>query len=58
MPINNVKTQKTIHTNYRFGISKDFPFVSQYSEFHNLTRSLMADDEPDYKVRIKNVTQS
>jgi len=52
----NYKFAHKINTNYKFGLSKDFPFSSQYTEVHSLTKTMFPENEtPQYLQRMQNV---
>lgn len=55
LPMKPYKFMTRVDTNYKFGISKDFPFPSQYTEFHTLTKTMVPGLEPEYKQRINQV---
>lgn len=55
LPVPTYKFARNINTNFKFGVSQDFPFVSQYTEFHTLTQTLLPDSEPEYVQRAKQV---
>ena len=44
-----VVASRKINTNYKFGLSKDSPFLNKYTECHALTSSLFCDREQKHK---------
>lgn len=39
------KLVKTINTNFKYGLSKDTPFETKYTEFHSLTKGILNRDK-------------
>jgi len=49
------KFAKRPNTNYKLGMSKDSPFVNEYTEYHRLTKNLFHPSlEPKIKSYAKN----
>ena len=45
-----------MNPNFRFGVSKDFPLKTPYTEFHTLTKHMFGNKQPDYIERVQKVS--
>ena len=48
------RVEKTINTNYKFGLSKDTPFENKYTELSSLTKAIL-NREKEFSEERKNV---
>ena len=55
LPSQKYKFGKIMNSNFKFGVSKEFPLQTPYTEFNTLTKQIFENNQPEYIQRVKKV---